>query len=111
MKRPLPTLLMIMLSLMPLTAAKLQLGGSLQNDTAALLDNGAGEYANIIEGRFIFQYQGNNWRIYSDMRLYHNSGSAIRDLEEVSFSLVRSFIRITPSWMELTLGKILSLHY
>lgn len=80
------------------------LGGSVQHDTLGLLQDGAGHFASILEGRMVFQHKQPLWQVYGDARLYWKTGFAAAD-GELTFALVRGYVRLTPGPLELTLGK------
>jgi hypothetical protein len=82
------------------------LGGSVQHDTLGLLQEGAGRFASILEGRMVFQHRQPLWQVYGDARLYWKTGFAAVD-GELSFALVRGYVRLTPGPLELTFGKTL----
>ena len=88
-----------------LHAGGVQLGGWLQNDTAGLLRAETGIFGNRLESRAVLQYRAKRWRVYSDLRLSLYTGNLYEGINKQEFSLLRSFLRINTSRLEMTIGR------
>ncbi len=77
------------------------LNGRLRNDFTFFSITNTKSYLDILENRFILSKQTEDWKLYSDLRLYLYSGA----IEEFKFNPIRMFIRYYSSIGDFTFGK------
>lgn len=92
-------------------AADIELSGGIRDDAFVLGQGSEAFFNNILESKLIMQRQADQWKFYSDLRLYAYHGETLAQAAEAanadfySFRLLRAFVRYYSGIGDFSAGK------
>lgn len=113
MLRRFGVLLIFLGSLIPSVGqAGIDLSGAIRNDTVLLAQGSDTLFFDILESQLVLQRKTNDWRFYSDLRVFLYAGDIqeigpeiVEGVDFITLRILRGFIRYYTEYGDFTLGK------